>query len=183
MAGGMAFCMIAVLGPQPDGAHHTFAHDASSSGCDDPRKEAVRLLNPPSFFCAWQPTLPYGTPLGNRVVGYIIPCPSAAASSLPGFMASVVVTVCFCGLLRDVCQKYLLPAPRHGIPVENDRLISVYVEVEIPRVFVGERRELMGNIEKCSKMLRRPSIHGVGPTSNEGGLSDEDPATPSGYRV
>nr|CAD1832649.1 unnamed protein product [Ananas comosus var. bracteatus] len=159
-------------------------------------------------------------------------------------MASVVVTVCFRELLRDVCQKYSLAAPRYGIPVENDGLISVYVEVEIPRgesvaetirywgspfsdvdqseedtarravaklrdeyafeikdanledkkfyenfelmsekeLLVAERRELTGNIEKCFEMLQRPSVRCVRPTSSGEG-SDEDPATPSGYRV
>nr|CAD1817826.1 unnamed protein product [Ananas comosus var. bracteatus] len=134
-------------------------------------------------------------------------------------MASVVVTVCFRELLCDVCQKYSLLAPRYGVPVENDGLISVYVEVEISRgdsvaetiriwgnpfsdidqseedaalravaklrdeyTFEHtERRELMGNIEKCSEVLRRPSIRGIHPASSGEG-SGEDPATPSGYR-
>nr|CAD1843438.1 unnamed protein product [Ananas comosus var. bracteatus] len=188
-------------------------------------------------------------------------------------MASVVVTVCFCEMLRDVCQKYSLPSPRYGIPVGSDGLISVYVEVEIPRgysvaqtvriwgspfldadqseedaarlavaklrdeyafevkdanledkkfyenlyarlsvdhtvvcekykrlktdynllkgyyndlmsekeLLIAERRELIGNIEKCSEVFRRPSIHAVRPASSGEG-SSEDPATPSGYR-
>nr|CAD1828285.1 unnamed protein product [Ananas comosus var. bracteatus] len=48
-------------------------------------------------------------------------------------MATVVVTVCFRELLRDICQKFSLAAPRYEIPVENDGLVSVCVEVEIPR--------------------------------------------------
>nr|CAD1827181.1 unnamed protein product [Ananas comosus var. bracteatus] len=90
------------------------------------------------------PIWPYGPSplaLGNRVVGYIIPililplaaCPYAPHPGGQKVMASVVVMVCFRELLHDVCQKYLLGGPRYGIPVENDGLISVYVEVEIPR--------------------------------------------------
>nr|CAD1830009.1 unnamed protein product [Ananas comosus var. bracteatus] len=196
---------------------------------------------------------------GFVVVGYV--------------MASVVVTVCFREMLRDVCQKYSLPSPRYGIPVGSDGLISVYVEVEISKgesvaetvriwgspfsdvdqseedaarravaklrdeyafevkdanledkkfyenlyarlsvdhtvvcekykrlktdynllkgyyndllsekeLLVAKRRELMGNIEKCSDIFRRPSIRAVHPTSSGEG-SGEDPATPSGYR-
>nr|CAD1839750.1 unnamed protein product [Ananas comosus var. bracteatus] len=188
-------------------------------------------------------------------------------------MASVVVTICFREMLRDVCQKYSLPSPRYGILVGSDGLISVYVEVEISKgesvaetvriwgspfsdvdqseedaarravaklrdeyafevkdanledkkfyenlyarisvdhtvvcekykrlktdynllkgyyndllsekeLLVAERRELMGNIEKCSDIFRRPSIRAVHPTSSGEG-SGEDPATPSGYR-
>nr|CAD1844328.1 unnamed protein product [Ananas comosus var. bracteatus] len=92
-------------------------------------------------------------------------------------MASVVITVCFREMLRDVCQKYSLPSPRYGIPVGSDGLISVYVEVEISRgdsvaetvriwgyyndlmaekeLLFAERRELMGNIEKCSQVFQR----------------------------
>lgn len=48
-------------------------------------------------------------------------------------MATVVVTVCFRELLLNVCQKFSLAAPKYGILVENDGLISVCVEIEIPR--------------------------------------------------
>ncbi|XP_020105146.1 uncharacterized protein LOC109721777 [Ananas comosus] len=126
MAGGMAFCMIAVLGPQPDGgifpplcafrtASSVWLVFCSLRLSEDPFPRPCFAYGPVAFYLsmAW------------AVRWY--------RHSVSAVMASVVVTVCFCGLLRDVCQKYSLPAPRHGIPVENDRLISVYVEVEIPR--------------------------------------------------
>lgn len=48
-------------------------------------------------------------------------------------MAAIVVQICFRDFLRIVCQRFSVAPPVYGIPVENDGLISVYVEVEVPK--------------------------------------------------
>nr|CAD1835758.1 unnamed protein product [Ananas comosus var. bracteatus] len=49
-------------------------------------------------------------------------------------MTSIVVTICFRELLRDVCQRFSLPMPMYGVPVENaEGTIRVYAEVELAR--------------------------------------------------
>nr|CAD1826121.1 unnamed protein product [Ananas comosus var. bracteatus] len=157
------------------------------------------------------------------------------ASYLPtsvSVMASIVVTVCFREMLRDVCQKYSLPSPRYGIPsfpdvdqseedaarravaklrdeyafeikdanLEDKKFYeNLYARLSVnhtvvcekhkrlktdynllkgyyndllseKELLVAERRELMGNIEKCSEIFRRPSIRAVHPASSGRGL-------------
>nr|CAD1818600.1 unnamed protein product [Ananas comosus var. bracteatus] len=48
-------------------------------------------------------------------------------------MAAVVVEICFRNFLRIVCQRFSVAAPVYGIPIENDGLLSAYVEVVVPR--------------------------------------------------
>nr|CAD1830265.1 unnamed protein product [Ananas comosus var. bracteatus] len=48
-------------------------------------------------------------------------------------MAAVVVEICFRDFLRIVCQRFSVAAPVYGIPIENDGLLSAYVEVVVPR--------------------------------------------------
>nr|CAD1827909.1 unnamed protein product [Ananas comosus var. bracteatus] len=48
-------------------------------------------------------------------------------------MAAVVVQICFRDFLRIVCQRFSVAVPVYGIPVENEGLLSVYVEVEVPK--------------------------------------------------
>lgn len=48
-------------------------------------------------------------------------------------MAFVFVQICFRKLLRDICQQFSISAPVYGIPVENEGLVSVYVDVEVSK--------------------------------------------------
>nr|CAD1837119.1 unnamed protein product [Ananas comosus var. bracteatus] len=48
-------------------------------------------------------------------------------------MAAVVVQICFRDFLRIVCQRFSVSAPVYRIPIENERLLSVYVEVKVPK--------------------------------------------------
>nr|CAD1834733.1 unnamed protein product [Ananas comosus var. bracteatus] len=50
-----------------------------------------------------------------------------------GFMAAVVVQICFRDFLRIVYQQFSVSAPVCEIPMENEGLLSVYVEVEVPK--------------------------------------------------
>nr|CAD1843495.1 unnamed protein product [Ananas comosus var. bracteatus] len=75
-----------------------------------------------------------------------------------------------------VCEKY-----KH-LKIDYNLLKGYYNDLMSEKeLLIAERRELIGNIEKCSEVFRRPSIRAVRPASSGDG-SGEDPATHSGYR-
>nr|CAD1837073.1 unnamed protein product [Ananas comosus var. bracteatus] len=64
------------------------------------------------------------------VFDFVRVCTSVALKVF--IMAVVVVQICFRDFLRIVCQ-HSVSAPVYGITVENEGLLSVYVEVEVPK--------------------------------------------------
>ncbi len=65
-------------------------------------------------------------------------------------MATASITVCFREILRDVCQRFSLPAPVYGVPLQDeDGLFTVGVDIE----YVGD-----GTVVETVRCWGQPSV-------------------------